>query len=457
MTLQTTLENAVTQTAADSNLFHQIVHGGDTETVATEGGELNTVAKLLKDADDRINNTAGGILSSAEAKADDASQSAQAAALSAASAAASETQSDNRALAAATSATSAQSSAASASQSALQASDSAQLATTAQAASAASASAATSQAATSTEKASEAASSALAASVSASEAAQSSQQAATSAANAATSENNAHASADFAHAERMAAELARDRAEGAADTTTTNTVIPTQHILGSGGDTYMINRSVSYAGAILVECAGVTQIPIDAYNVESGNQLVFSAPIPVGVMISVRWLDKESQAGAALALEWAAKDRNQVVTGSSRYSARHYALEAADSATAADESEASALSHKNDAAASAQAADQSEALALVYKNEAQGFRNEAQAFAASAGGAANSTPTSFTADGTQTDFSLTSAAQNKQSILVTVNTVLQDMFDAYELADAGAILRFTAPPPNGARIVVRYL
>jgi hypothetical protein len=457
MTLQTTLENAVTQTAVDSDLFHQVVHGSDSETVTTEGGDLNTVAKLLKDADDRINSEASGILASTVAKASEANQSAQAAAISAAAAADSEAQSDDRATAAAMSADSAQISANSASQSAAQAAVSAQLAASAEVASDANAATASGQATVSSERASAAAASASLASTSASEAAQSAQQAAISAANAASSEGHAEVSAGLAQAERIAAELARDRAEGAADTTTTNTVIPTQNIVGDGSDAYTINRSVSYAGAILVECAGVTQTPLDAYNVVSGNQLIFSAPIPVGVMISVRWLDKESQAGSALALEWAAKDRNQAVSGSSLFSARHYALEAADSATAADQSEASAFSHKNDAAASAQAADQSEAQALFYKNEAQGFRNEAQAFAASAGGAANSTPITFTANGTQTDFGLTSAAQNRQSILVTVNTVLQDMFEAYELADAGAVLRFTAPPPSGARIVVRYL
>ncbi len=457
MTLQTTLENAVTQTAVDSDLFHQIVHGGDSETVTTEGGDLNTVAKLLKDADDRINSEASGILASTVAKASEANQSAQAAAISAAAAADSEAQSDDRATAAAMSADSAQISANSASQSAAQAAVSAQLAASAEVASDANAATASGQATVSSERASAAAASASSASTSASEAAQSAQQAAISAANAASSEGHAEVSAGLAQAERIAAELARDRAEGAADTTTTNTVIPTQNIVGDGSDSYTINRSVSYAGAILVECAGVTQTPLDAYNVESGNQLIFSAPIAVGVMISVRWLDKESQAGSALALEWAAKDRNQAVSGSSLFSARHYALEAADSANAASQSEASALSHKNDAAASAQAADQSEAQALLYKDEAQSFRNEAQAFAASAGGAANSTPVTFTANGTQTDFGLTSAAQNRQSILVTVNTVLQDMFDAYDLADAGAVLRFTAPPPSGAKIVVRYL
>jgi hypothetical protein len=76
MTLQTTLENAVTQTAVDSDLFHQVVHGSDSETVTTEGGDLNTVAKLLKDADDRINSEASGILASTVAKASEANQSA---------------------------------------------------------------------------------------------------------------------------------------------------------------------------------------------------------------------------------------------------------------------------------------------------------------------------------------------------------------------------------------------
>jgi hypothetical protein len=144
----------------------------------------------------------------------------------------------------------------------------------------------------------------------------------------------------------------------------------------------------------------------------------------------------ESNSHKLKAEEWATKPRNTNVSGTSEYSAKHYALEAKDSATAADESEAFALS---------------------YRNSALQYRNEAQAFAAAAGGASNSVPVEFTGNGTQTAFTLTTAAQNVQSIVVTVNAVLQDMFNAYTLTNSGATLNFDQAPPNGARIVVRYL
>ena len=299
----------------------------------------------------------------------------------------------------------------------------------------------------------------------------------TKAAEAAASAASALNSANLADADRIAAEAAALRAEGAADATTTNTVIPTQNITGNGGTTYTINRSVSYAGSILVEVAGVTQTPIDAYNVVAGNQLVFTGNVPNGALISVRWLDKESQTGAALALEWASKARNQFVTGSSEYSSKHHALVAADNNSESNShklkaeewaskprntnvsgtSEYSAKHYALEAKDSATAADESEAFALSCRNSALQYRNEAQAFAAAAGGAANSVPVVFTGNGSQTAFALTTAAQNVQSIVVTVNTVLQDMFNAYTLTNAGATLNFDQAPPNGARIVVRYL
>ena len=277
----------------------------------------------------------------------------------------------------------------------------------------------------------------------------------------------AASSAASADADRIAAELARDRAEGAADATTTNTVIPTQNITADGTDTYTINRSVSYAGSISVEVAGVTQIPLEAYNVVGGTQLVFSEPVPAGITISVRWLDKESQTGAALALEWATKT-DGYVSGSNLYSARKYAQ---DAATTYSQAVADVTALKNttegfkqeasaSAAASANSATASQTSRLASESArdlSQQYRNEAQAFAAAAGGASNSTPVTFTGNGTLTDFALTTAAQNNQSIIVTVNSVLQDMFDAYSLVDSGSTLRFSEAPVNGARIVVRYM
>jgi len=293
------------------------------------------------------------------------------------------------------------------------------------------------------------------------------QTATTKASEASASAANALSSAQAADADRIAAELARDRAEGAADATTTNTVIPTQNITATGGTTYTINRSVSYAGSITVEVAGVTQIPLEAYNVVGGNQLVFSENVPQGMTISVRWLDKESQTGAALALEWASKT-DGYVSGTNLYSARKYAQDAATTYSQAV-TDVTALKNTTDsfkqaasasATASANSATASQASRVASESArdlSQQYRNEAQAFAAAAGGASNSTPVTFTGNGTLTDFALTTAAQNNQSIIVSVNSVLQDMFDAYSLVDAGSTLRFSEAPVNGARIVVRYM
>ena len=80
MSLQTDLHNAVAQVAADSALLHAVVHGGTQETVSTEGGVVVTVAKLLNDADVRINVAASGILAQSQTAAEDALTSAELAA-----------------------------------------------------------------------------------------------------------------------------------------------------------------------------------------------------------------------------------------------------------------------------------------------------------------------------------------------------------------------------------------
>jgi hypothetical protein len=77
MSLQTDLHNAVAQVAADSELLHAVVHGGPQDTVTTEGGVVVTVAKLLHDADERINVAASGILAQSQTAAQDALTSAE--------------------------------------------------------------------------------------------------------------------------------------------------------------------------------------------------------------------------------------------------------------------------------------------------------------------------------------------------------------------------------------------
>lgn len=55
MSLQTQLENAISQIEADTALLNQIIHGDDTTTVTTDNGEVKTAAKIMKDLTDNIN------------------------------------------------------------------------------------------------------------------------------------------------------------------------------------------------------------------------------------------------------------------------------------------------------------------------------------------------------------------------------------------------------------------
>lgn len=77
MSLQTDLHQAVAQVTADSALLHTVVHGTALQTVTTEGGDVATVAKLLADANARINLAADGILAQSQAAAQDALTSAE--------------------------------------------------------------------------------------------------------------------------------------------------------------------------------------------------------------------------------------------------------------------------------------------------------------------------------------------------------------------------------------------
>jgi hypothetical protein len=49
MPLHNDLKEAINKITADSKLFHDIVHGGEASTVATEGGAVKTVAKAIGD------------------------------------------------------------------------------------------------------------------------------------------------------------------------------------------------------------------------------------------------------------------------------------------------------------------------------------------------------------------------------------------------------------------------
>ncbi len=77
MSLQTDLHDAVTRVAADSALLHAVVHGSPLENVTTESGLVVTVAKLLNDADARINLAAQAILAQSQSAAQDALTSAE--------------------------------------------------------------------------------------------------------------------------------------------------------------------------------------------------------------------------------------------------------------------------------------------------------------------------------------------------------------------------------------------
>lgn len=77
MSLQTDLYSAVAQVTTDSQLLHQVVHGATNVTVTSEGGVVPSIAKLLHDADTRINASAGGILVQSQSAAQDALTSAE--------------------------------------------------------------------------------------------------------------------------------------------------------------------------------------------------------------------------------------------------------------------------------------------------------------------------------------------------------------------------------------------
>ena len=54
MTLQTDLEKAAEKANSDVRLFHEIVHGADQTEVPTDGGNVKSAAKAIKDMEDSI-------------------------------------------------------------------------------------------------------------------------------------------------------------------------------------------------------------------------------------------------------------------------------------------------------------------------------------------------------------------------------------------------------------------
>ena len=73
--MQERLETAIERTETDSSLFHDMVHGTDTETVTTENGEVPTMAKALKDVRNELYGQASSLVNMAQAAADDAANS----------------------------------------------------------------------------------------------------------------------------------------------------------------------------------------------------------------------------------------------------------------------------------------------------------------------------------------------------------------------------------------------
>lgn len=65
MNMEEQLQTIVAQAEADTALWHNIVHGNDTTTVATENGNVPTVAKQLKDVRIEITSGANDIISKA--------------------------------------------------------------------------------------------------------------------------------------------------------------------------------------------------------------------------------------------------------------------------------------------------------------------------------------------------------------------------------------------------------
>ena len=214
------------------------------------------------------------------------------------------------------------------------------------------------------------------------------------------------------------------QAAGSAAAVTSNTVIPADVFTATVGQTdFTISRAISYPGAILVIVAGVPQAPIDAYTVLNSTTLRFSSGLAAGVGISVRYLDKEAQSGAAVAQEWASKTGG-TVSGSTEYSAKTHAQNAsasatnsassaaasANSATAATTSASTASSRATEASTSAADAAGSASTATTKASEASTSAVNAASSASAAAGSASSASGSASSANTKASEAAGSAA-----------------------------------------------
>lgn len=70
--MQERLESAISQAETDSSTLHAIVHSGNTAEIQTEGGNVPSVAKVLKDVRDSITGGVLDVVTSAESARDNA-------------------------------------------------------------------------------------------------------------------------------------------------------------------------------------------------------------------------------------------------------------------------------------------------------------------------------------------------------------------------------------------------
>lgn len=91
----------------------------------------------------------------------------------------------------------------------------------------------------------------------------------------------------------------------------------------------------------------------------------------------------------------------------------------------------------------------------AYVADAQYYASQAEAAASSVTGAVNIPTQTFAGNGATTAFTLNLAPSSPQSLLVTIDNVVQEPTTAYTIS--GTTLTFTSAPGNGSTIITRYL